>query len=169
VPGHQLGQDLVFGLHLLLQELNPFLLLLHLAVEALLGLKGAAPFSKTSFCQGQSIVGPQAQFLTQSETGTLSKRYRLRIATLLFCGVVRSFFSHTFAALSYRPNALSISGTFVGAYGYSATMANGMVLFSGGLDGTQCRFQRGTLQSLERSVPAHRQPERCPCGTIVTL
>ena len=48
---HQLGQDLVLGLNLLLQELYPFLLLLHLAVGTLLSLKGSAPFSKNSFCQ----------------------------------------------------------------------------------------------------------------------
>jgi hypothetical protein len=39
--GHQFGQDFVLGLHLLLQELNPFLLLLHLAVGTLLSLKGS--------------------------------------------------------------------------------------------------------------------------------
>jgi hypothetical protein len=38
---HQLSQDFVLGQHLLLQELNPFLLLLNLAVGTLLSLKGS--------------------------------------------------------------------------------------------------------------------------------
>ena len=37
--GHQLGQDLILGLHLLLQELNPFLLLLQLTAGTLLALE----------------------------------------------------------------------------------------------------------------------------------
>jgi hypothetical protein len=40
VLGHQFGQDLVFGLHFLLQELDPFLLLLDLAGGAFLRLEG---------------------------------------------------------------------------------------------------------------------------------
>jgi hypothetical protein len=38
VLSHQLSQDLVLGLHLLLQELDPFLLLLHLAEFSLRGV-----------------------------------------------------------------------------------------------------------------------------------
>ena len=38
--GHQFGQDLVLGLHLLLQELDPFLLLLDLRGGTFLHLEG---------------------------------------------------------------------------------------------------------------------------------
>src|SRR6202158_3593511 len=43
--------------------------------------KAAAPFSKNSFCQRQNTVGCSPSSSHRSETGTLSKRWRRRMAT----------------------------------------------------------------------------------------
>jgi hypothetical protein len=51
VLGHQFSQDLILGLHLLLQELDPFLLLLDLTGGRSFDWKAEAPFSKNSFRQ----------------------------------------------------------------------------------------------------------------------
>jgi hypothetical protein len=51
VLGHQLSQNLVLGLHLLLQELNPFLFLLRLAARAFRRLEGGRSVLEELFCQ----------------------------------------------------------------------------------------------------------------------
>src|SRR4029077_8209816 len=60
VLSHQLSQDLVLGLHLLLQELDPFLLLLHLAMGTLLRLKSGGSVLEQFFLPAVEHSGPQA-------------------------------------------------------------------------------------------------------------
>src|SRR2546425_8471029 len=58
---HQLGQDLVLGLHLLLQELNPFLFLLRLTARMFRRLEGGRSVLEDSFClsgRTPSAAGP---------------------------------------------------------------------------------------------------------------
>src|SRR5580700_7632809 len=62
---HQLGQDFVLGLHLLFQVLNPFLLLLHLAVGTLLSLKGRRSVLEEILLPAVEHRRFQAQFFTQ--------------------------------------------------------------------------------------------------------
>src|SRR5215467_9554377 len=69
VLSHQLSQDLVLGLHLLLQELDPFLLLLHLAVGTLLGLKSGSSVLEQFLLPAIEYRRPQAQFVTQLRDG----------------------------------------------------------------------------------------------------
>jgi len=87
---HQLGQDLVLGLHLLLQELNPFLFLLRLAAWTFRRLEGG----RSDLCEELGLQPTvfyrwQKEFFENgAETGTLSRRWRLRTATfsLAACG-----------------------------------------------------------------------------------
>jgi hypothetical protein len=62
---HQLGQDLVLDLHLLLQKLNPFLLLLRLAARTLRRLEGSRSALEELFLPAVKNGGLQPQFLTQ--------------------------------------------------------------------------------------------------------
>jgi hypothetical protein len=65
VLGHQLGQDLVLGLHLLLQVLNPFLLLLDLTGGTFLCLEGRSTVLKTLLLPTIEDGRLQSIFLTQ--------------------------------------------------------------------------------------------------------
>src|SRR5215469_10626431 len=109
VLSHQLSQNLVLGLHLLLQELNPFLLLLHLAVGTLLRLKGSRPVLEELLLPAVKHRRPQAQFFTQVRDRHLVQKMPPQDRYFLFCAVMLPFFPHTFAPLSYRRNAFSIS------------------------------------------------------------
>ena len=55
---HQLGQDLVLGLHLLLQELNPFLLLLRLAARTFRRLEGGCAVLEELFLPAVELLQP---------------------------------------------------------------------------------------------------------------
>jgi hypothetical protein len=82
VLGHQFGQDLILGLHLLLQELDPFLLLLDLADGAFLRLEGGGSVLEELLLpavEHRRLCRPSSS--QRSETGTLSSRCRLRMAT----------------------------------------------------------------------------------------
>jgi len=62
---HQLGQDFVLGLYLLLQELNPFLFLLRLAARTFRRLEGGRSVLEELFLPAVEHGGLQPQFLTQ--------------------------------------------------------------------------------------------------------
>jgi hypothetical protein len=81
VLGHQLGQDLILGLHLLLQELDPFLLLLDLAGGAFLRLEGGGSVLEELFLPAVENGRLQAQFLAEIRNWNLSNRCRLRMVT----------------------------------------------------------------------------------------
>src|SRR5215467_16049295 len=74
VLSHQLSQDLVLGLHLLLQELDPFLLLLHLSVGTPLRLKSGGSVLEQFFLPAVEHRRPQAQFFTQVRDGHLIQK-----------------------------------------------------------------------------------------------
>ena len=63
--GHQFGQNFVLGLDLLLQELDPFLLLLDLTGRTFLRLEGRSSVLKELFLPTIKHRGLQPQFLTQ--------------------------------------------------------------------------------------------------------
>jgi hypothetical protein len=79
--GHQLGQDLVLGLHLLLQELDPLLLLICLTGRACMGFDRGASVLEKFLLPTIENVGLIPYSSQSSETGTLSKRCHLRMAT----------------------------------------------------------------------------------------
>ena len=60
-----LGQDLVLGLHFLLQELNPFLFFLHLAARTLRRLEGGRSVLEELLLPAVQNGGLQPQFFTQ--------------------------------------------------------------------------------------------------------
>src|SRR5438128_10907444 len=71
---------LSLGLDLLLQELNPFLFLLHLAMGTLLSLKSSPSVLEELLLPAVEHRRPTSSS-HRSETGTLSKRCRLKMAT----------------------------------------------------------------------------------------
>jgi len=79
--GHQFGQDFVLGLDFLLQELDPFLLLLDLTGRTFLRLEGGGSVLKELLLPAIEDGGCSPFSSHKSETGTLSKRCRLRMAT----------------------------------------------------------------------------------------
>jgi hypothetical protein len=65
VLGHQFRQDFVLGLHFLLQELDPFLLLLDLTDGTFLRLEGRGSVFKELLLPAIEDGGLQSMFLTQ--------------------------------------------------------------------------------------------------------
>jgi hypothetical protein len=65
VLGHQFGQDFVLGLHFLLQELDPLLLLLDLTGGTFLRLEGGRSILKELLLPAIEDGGLQPIFLTQ--------------------------------------------------------------------------------------------------------
>ena len=63
--GHQFGQDFVLGLDFLLQELDPFLLLLDLTGGTFLCLEGGRSVFKELLLPAIEDGGLQSIFLTQ--------------------------------------------------------------------------------------------------------
>jgi len=63
--GHQLSQNLILGPHLLLQKLDALLLLFHLAVGALLRLKGRCAVLEQLLLPAVEHRRSEAQFFTQ--------------------------------------------------------------------------------------------------------
>ena len=76
---HQLGQDLVLGLDLLLQVLDP--LLLGGMVGPAFRLEGGRPVLEELLLPAVEDRRLQSLFSHSSETGTFSSRCRLRMAT----------------------------------------------------------------------------------------
>src|SRR2546425_9915247 len=91
---------LSLGLDLLLQELNPFLFLLHLAMGTLLSLKSSPSVLEELLLPAVEHRRPQAQFLTQVRDGHLVQKVSPQDGYFLFCGVMLPFLPHTFAPLS---------------------------------------------------------------------
>jgi hypothetical protein len=86
---HQLGQDLVLGLYLLLQELNLFLFLLRLAARTFRRLEGGRPILEElflpSFILATSFWGVNARLCSK-----FRDRQALRLPSSKGCGVVTS-------------------------------------------------------------------------------
>src|SRR5512141_579152 len=97
---HQLGQDLVLGLDLLLQELNPLLLLFYLTGGTFLGLEGGCSVLKELFLPAVEHRRLQAEFFTEIRNWHLVQKMSPQYGNLLFGGEVLPFFSHTFSPLS---------------------------------------------------------------------
>ena len=77
--GHQFGQHLVFGVDLLFQELDP--LLFTLVVLPALALEGSRAILEELLLPAVDPVGCSPCSSQRSETGTLSNKCRLRMAT----------------------------------------------------------------------------------------
>ena len=97
---HQLSQYLVLGPNLLLQELDPFLLLLHLAVRTLLRLKSGGSVLEQFLLPALEHRWPQAQFFTQLRDGYFVDKMPLQDGNFFFWGEMLPFLPHTFAPLS---------------------------------------------------------------------
>jgi hypothetical protein len=97
---HQLSQDLVLGLHLLLQELDPFLLLLHLALGTLLRLESSGSVLEQFLLPAVEHRWPQAQFFTELRNGYFVHKMPPQDGYFFFWGEMLPFFPHTFAPLS---------------------------------------------------------------------
>ena len=97
--GHQFGQDLILGLHLLLQELDPFLLLLDLTGGAFLRLEGGRSVLEELFLPAVEHRRLQALFLTESGNRHLIQQMSSQNGYLLFRTVVLSFFLHAFLSV----------------------------------------------------------------------
>jgi len=100
VLSHQLSQDLVFGLHLLLQELDPFLLLLHLALGTLLRLKSGGSVLEQFLLPAVEHRWPQAQFFTQLRDWHFVHKMPPQDGYFFFRREMLAFLPHTFALLS---------------------------------------------------------------------
>src|SRR6266571_3293095 len=87
----------VLGLHLLLQKLNPFLLLLHLAVGTFLRLKGSRSVLEELLLPAVEHRRLQAQFFTQIRNWHLVQKVPPQNGNLLLSSVVLALFPHTFA------------------------------------------------------------------------
>jgi hypothetical protein len=98
VLGHQFGQHLVFGLDLLLQELDP--LLFGLLVRAALAREGRSPVLEEIFLPTVENCWLQPQFITQIRYWHFIQQVSSQDGNLLFSGVVFSFFSHASSPLS---------------------------------------------------------------------
>src|ERR1700688_796476 len=96
--GHQVGQHLVLGLDLLLQELDP--LLFGLVVLTALALEGGSTVLKELFLPTVEYRWLQPQFLTQIGNRHFVQQVPSQDGNLLFSGVVLSLFSHASSPLS---------------------------------------------------------------------
>src|SRR5271165_4211936 len=73
------------------KNLNPFLLLLHLAVGTLLSLKGSRSVLEELLLPAVEHRRPQAQFLTQVRDRNPVQKVAPQNGHLLLCGVMLSF------------------------------------------------------------------------------
>jgi hypothetical protein len=94
---YQLGQDLVLGLHLLLQELNPFLFLLHLAGRTFCCLEGDRSVLEELLLLAVEHRRLQSQLFTKIGNRGFVQKMASQNDHLLFSCVVLALFSHTFA------------------------------------------------------------------------
>lgn len=95
---HQLGQNLVLALNLLLQVIDPFLF--GLMVGARLGLEGRRPILEELLLSTVENRRLQPQFVTELGDRLVLQQMAPQNGDLLFGGVVRSRFSHAFSPLS---------------------------------------------------------------------
>ncbi len=77
--GHQLGQDFIFGLDLLFEIRDAFLLGVVVGPGFL--LESGGPVLEQLFCQRYRTVGWSPSSSQRSETGSFSSKWRLRMAT----------------------------------------------------------------------------------------
>jgi len=98
VLGHQFGQHLVFGLDLLLPELDP--LLFGLMVRAALAREGCSAILEELFLPTIEYRWLQSQFITQIGNRRFIQQVPSQDGNLLFSGVVFSLFSHPSSPLS---------------------------------------------------------------------
>jgi hypothetical protein len=89
-----------FGLHLLLQELDPFLLFLHLAVGTLLKLKSGGSVLEQFLLPAVEHRCAQAQFFTQFRDWHTVQKMPPQDGYFFFWGEMLPFLPHTFAPLS---------------------------------------------------------------------
>src|SRR5882762_10198904 len=94
----QFGQHLVFGLDLLLQELDP--LLFGLMVRAALAREGRSAILEELFLPTIEYRWLQSQFITQIGNRHFIQQVPPQDGNLLFSGVVLSLFSHASSPLS---------------------------------------------------------------------
>src|ERR1700686_5708660 len=95
---HQFGQQLVFGLNLLLQELDP--LLFGLMVRAALAREGRSAILEELFLPTIEYCWLQSQFITQIGNRHFIQQVPSQDGNFLFSGVLPSFFSHASSPLS---------------------------------------------------------------------
>src|SRR5580704_17208772 len=96
----QLSQDLVLGLHLLLQELDPFLLLLHLSLGTLLRLKSGGSVLEQFLLPAVEHRWAQTQFFTELRDWHFVHKMPPQDGYFFFRGEMLPFLPHTFAPLS---------------------------------------------------------------------
>jgi len=104
---HQLGQNLVLRLDLLLQVRDS--LLLGGVVGRRLLLEGRRPVLEELFLPSVEDRGLQAQFIAELRDGLLVQLMPSQDGDFLFRRVVLPLLPHTFSPLPYRENAFSIS------------------------------------------------------------
>ncbi len=105
--GHQLGQNLVLGLDLLLQVCDP--LLVGGVVRSRLLLEGGRPVLEELPLPAVEDRGLQAEFITELRDRLLLKQVPPEDGDLLFRRVVLPLLLHAFSPLPYWENAFSIS------------------------------------------------------------
>src|SRR6516162_3231057 len=102
---HQLGQNLVLALDLLLQKLDAFLL--GLVVGAGFGLESGGPVLEELFLPAVENRRLQPQFVTQLGDRLLFQQMSPEDGDLLFCGVVLPLFFHAFSLRYLNGRTLS--------------------------------------------------------------
>src|SRR5882757_7100368 len=102
-----LGQDLVFGLDLLLQVGDP--LLLGEVVRPRFLLEGNRPILEELLLPAVEDRGLQAEFIAELRDWLLLKQMPPQDGDLLFRRVVLPLLLHAFSPLPYWENAFSIS------------------------------------------------------------
>src|SRR4029077_16292884 len=90
----------ILGLHLFLQELDPLLLLLHLAVGTLLSLKSGGSVLEQFLLRAVEHRWAQAQFFTQLRDGYFVHKMPPQNGYFFFWGEMLPFLPHTLAPLS---------------------------------------------------------------------
>jgi len=95
---HQLGQNLVLGLDLLLQVLDAFLL--GRVVGAALPLEGRRPVLKELLLPAVEDGGVDAGLFAQVRDRNFLQEMPPQDGDLLFCGVVLPLLSHAFSPLA---------------------------------------------------------------------
>jgi hypothetical protein len=98
VLSHQLGQDLILALDLLLQVRDPFLF--GLRVRPGLGLKRRGPVLEELLLPTVEARRWQPQFVTELGDRLLLQQMAPQNGDLLFCRIVLSWFLHVFPPLS---------------------------------------------------------------------
>src|SRR5215469_4158610 len=98
--GHQLGQDLILGLYLLLQELDPLLLLICLTGRACMGFERGAPVLEKFLLPTIENRRPYPFFFTKLGNRHLVQKMPSEDGNFLLGGVMLALVLHTFSPLS---------------------------------------------------------------------